>query len=969
MGKYLDFIMEEQARENAQFSSSIYLASDSNPDETARQHKTARGLGVPPAVVAGDPETANWLALRNKIESDTKGAPVTHLMYTKEDFARLAADDSQSLGMIERAGRNIERAGRNVIATGGRVIGSALNVVPETLKTFEYITSGDNYSPGIIKALDWLATPGQNVIDYWGSFAPRDPKFLDDLVGGFGQVGTQIAVTKLAGPVVGTAAMFGLGQAEVSDRLEELRKEREISKRREGVARLLGGSFESVLESIAMSFHMSPPIKLAIRNPLIDFIVKGALHAPVEGATEFVQALASDIAVMSAAPDEKFDFKGALYEGLLGGIIGAFIGYGFGAGRYLRAIDRKKRLSDLSDEVKNSKLKERDPELFQDYTDAVVSHLASTSEGAVTDVYINVGAYHQAAKKGNYDAYEVAEAVPSIKKQLATAEETGGDIKIPFGEFIGKLSGTDVGAALQPHIRTAPEQLSFAEEQQAHELSGQYFQAHADQIAANINKSREFKKSGDEVQKIFRDQLKAAGKYSDEQNRVAASFLRSFYVTQASIEGSSPLEYYQKHPYKIVLEGNQAVETTKPTAERGALTGQEETRKTAQTEEMYWPETDEARYVFSEFLGDLETGETKTVTESEDGDLIARGSSYMRWFRDVSKKHGGLSAKEAGQIISKYLDGNKPLTDRQSKVFADIISAAQKDPRGHQYAKEMAAFEELGDYFSGKSNTLNQSSILTADEALRRDTEAWGKSVDSFIDGTISTRKSVTMLKQTPLVLQMLGAKNLPVNTTYGVLKKVLVDKHKLPPETVKQVPEAMADPVMVFKSATQSGDLVMMLELKDQHGATVIVPIALEAVTPEGYTVNLATSVYGKGDEKAGRPNNQWFINQIQDGNLLYQNKKKSRNWAAMVGLQLPPTHRSKSAIENTIRTEADLVKLKSENPTLYQSATMWKYPPTVDAQTAVKRAAANLTSETLGSMVEADTTGGEFSQGDGHM
>ena len=219
---------------------------------------------------------------------------------------------------------------------------------------------------------------------------------------------------------------------------------------------------------------------------------------------------------------------------------------------------------------------------------------------------------------------------------------------------------------------------------------------------------------------------------------------------------------------------------------------------------------------------------------------------------------------------------------------------------------------EGGTYFHAEQ-------IRLADEALRLDSEAWGKSVDSFIGGSLPARRSVTMLNQTPLVLQMLGAKNLPVNTTYGTLKKVLVDKHKLPAETVKQVPAAMADPVMVFQSATQAGDLVMMLELKDQHGATVVVPVALEQTTPEGYTVNLATSVYAKGSLETGRPNNQWFAKQIQDGNLLYQNKEKSRAWAAMVGLQLPPTHRSGSA-RNTVHTEADLVKLREANPTMYQ-------------------------------------------------
>ena len=57
------------------------------------------------------------------------------------------------------------------------------------------------------------------------------------------------------------------------------------------------------------------------------------------------------------------------------------------------------------------------------------------------------------------------------------------------------------------------------------------------------------------------------------------------------------------------------------------------------------------------------------------------------------------------------------------------------------------------------------------------------------------------------------------------------------------------------------------------------------------------------------------------QDGNLLYQNNEKSRAWAAMVGLSLPPAHRSGSAKTN-VYTESDLVKLREKNPTFYQPA-----------------------------------------------
>ena len=82
------------------------------------------------------------------------------------------------------------------------------------------------------------------------------------------------------------------------------------------------------------------------------------------------------------------------------------------------------------------------------------------------------------------------------------------------------------------------------------------------------------------------------------------------------------------------------------------------------------------------------------------------------------------------------------------------------------------------------------------------------------------------MLRNTPLVLSLLGAdKDLTVSTNYRTLNKVLREKHKLPVDVMKQVPKAMTDPIMIFKSATVANDYVMMLDLKDNKGATVVVP------------------------------------------------------------------------------------------------------------------------------------------------
>ncbi|MDR3037940.1 MAG: hypothetical protein LBV21_01405, partial [Candidatus Adiutrix sp.] len=254
-------------------------------------------------------------------------------------------------------------------------------------------------------------------------------------------------------------------------------------------------------------------------------------------------------------------------------------------------------------------------------------------------------------------------------------------------------------------------------------------------------------------------------------------------------------------------------------------------------------------------------------------------------------------------------------TELASRMFSILSRITGVDP--NLYIRNALKFGREG--AEGAGVRLNQAAVQAADEALARDSEAWSKSVDAFLAGTLPPRRPVIMLQQTPLVLQMLGAKNLPIATTYDRLKKALVEKHNLPPEVVRQVPAAMADPVMVFKSATRDDSLVMMLELTDQDGATVVVPVALERETSEGWTVNLAASIYGRKHTDTGKINNQWFANQIKAGNLLYQNQQKSRAWAAMVGLQLPPTHRT-NATGNRILYEADLVKLRGENPTLYQ-------------------------------------------------
>ena len=72
---------------------------------------------------------------------------------------------------------------------------------------------------------------------------------------------------------------------------------------------------------------------------------------------------------------------------------------------------------------------------------------------------------------------------------------------------------------------------------------------------------------------------------------------------------------------------------------------------------------------------------------------------------------------------------------------------------------------------------------------------------------------------------------------------------------------------IYVFDSDSPAGrargDLVFMLELTDANGATVVVPVALQAKGKLGARINIVKSAYAK--ESGGVPSNNGFIRQAK--------------------------------------------------------------------------------------------------------
>lgn len=317
----------------------------------------------------------------------------------------------------------------------------------------------------------------------------------------------------------------------------------------------------------------------------------------------------------------------------------------------------------------------------------------------------------------------------------------------------------------------------------------------------------------------------------------------------------------------------------------------------------------------------------KSVLCRIDGDL---GSYYVVlevsndngvvWF-----KTGMAGGKESiDKIIAEHSAGSLSYKDAGTTSQNNSAITIDSLPNALGIVKKDAYHQMAGEYahnvLSGKSTKKDM-----AERQLDADEKSFADSVDRFMAGKIST--DTIQVMRTPLVMRLVGAEVLPVEISVSDLKKVLVDKHTdITPDIMKQIPRALTDPMMIFSTYSgKNGEVrkVIVLELKDKNGATIVIPMELER-KKGNYEVNQITSAYGKTDKKTRRTSFVWFQKQLQEGKLEYANRKKAIDW---ISSEQPQWLIPKEKVDNllsapNVANEEDLVKLKSENPTYYQTA-----------------------------------------------
>lgn len=259
----------------------------------------------------------------------------------------------------------------------------------------------------------------------------------------------------------------------------------------------------------------------------------------------------------------------------------------------------------------------------------------------------------------------------------------------------------------------------------------------------------------------------------------------------------------------------------------------------------------------------------------------------------------GLNQKETGDVLAI-------LTSR-------AMIANPDDPmqyfRDHPVSFKRVVSPPDGRYMQTKS----------ASEKLLEDENNFAGIVDEYTAGKINDTKTYNVMT-TPLALGLAGGKILPV-TIDGSKIKHIFDGHSdgMTPELLKQIPRAMADPMMILDS--YAGRKIVVLDLKDKQGSTIIVPLELD-VERSWYKVNAIASAYGKGGESGTDYN--WFIeHNLKKGRVSYVNKEKTAKW-----LPSPSSDSASritdldSLLNNSIPDENALRKRREEMQGYYQAA-----------------------------------------------
>ena len=608
-----DLYEQENKEREKKLKQILNTVSSLDPDNTGEAQKLANSLNLPPGVALNSDTTLEILRERNKRQNiyrldlaQTNPILMRHL--TDPNFAAIAQDNVERLSLIEGAFTGIQNfpenarqgweKGRLMAEQGKLGFQKSLNV--DLGKSNEII---DQRIEEIGVRLEELESDGSGLWENTFTIGGQWSKTMQEAVkfgvaggatgGTLGLFGGPFAPITVKGGII-TGFIWGLttGSAKEGTMIEAGHQYNALIDMgiSHDVARNVGiavGLVNGGLEFVGLSTVTAPIKSLLIRETMQE--VNKSLIKPTmaqvlrktgteafrswatEVGTEQLQELVNIAGEDFAKYFEEGEFESklltaegrteisqrlaAVFEVVATGML-PLAGISAGPSFITNTSKAKKATKDaafidsLSTLSTTDKTKIRNPNAFETY----VQNVASDKD--VPNIFIDAEILNQQLRSNGITMEQLELFSPQIANDLKEINATGGqgDIAVPTGTYAAKIAGTQLGLALQPHMRVTQDSMSATEAGQfANER--ETLRAEAEQI---LNQQKELadeiRKDANKIQTNINDQLKATGVYTPNQTKFLSYFVRDFVVTQANQLNIKPSEFFDKYFYKITTD-------------------------------------------------------------------------------------------------------------------------------------------------------------------------------------------------------------------------------------------------------------------------------------------------------------------------------------------------------------------------------------------------------------------------------
>ena len=550
--KYEALIVGDASRE---LQSSVSSAVDANPDVEARLNTLAKKYQIPVDAIRLDTPNVERRAKLDQFDYETlvRNTPATARLLSDPQKAKIAHDDTENLTGIESA---LYELGKFEVGTV-KAIASAVPKLNEGL--WGVARAGvETFVPNMLgrKALaDTFAQFGASQRQMADRMLPKSDNIIaQSWYSGMQSLGLNALLLPASIASGGSMApvLAGMGLSTGGGAYGEAR---DVGK---GVAESLAyggaqGGVEAATEMIGL------PALFSILKPG-GLLKKSAEYLVKDQFGEQVATHVQDLNEWAVLHPEK-TFGDYLNErpnaAIQTALATAFSGSGQvalmkGVEVMARRNEARVQASDatfellgkLNEMAAASKVLQRDAETFE-------QHVAMVAEnGPAPDaVFISAQTLQQSGI-----AEQLAQVSPAVAEQFQTALETGGDVRIPIGEYAAKVAPSEMAQPLMDHLKFDPDGFSRAEAQVYMQEQAPALQAEVERVLGEQSADAQWKASAQEVEDAVFNELQTAGRHTEQVNRTDAVLHKAFASVMAARLGISPMQFFEQHTLRVIAE-------------------------------------------------------------------------------------------------------------------------------------------------------------------------------------------------------------------------------------------------------------------------------------------------------------------------------------------------------------------------------------------------------------------------------